>query len=109
MIENLIGSFLSAINSFGKEAFSSNLPFERMKHHDYSIVMRIEKPLLFCNVFKGQSYSATQKITTIAESVKTKLHGSWDQLTNPFSAVVPDEDPDMNLPIDEIIYSASPT
>ena len=109
MIENLLGSFLSAINSFGKEAFSSNLPFERMKHHDFSIVIRLEKPLLFCYVFKGQSYSGTRKITTIAESVKTKLHRILDQLTNPFSAVVPDEDPDMNLLIDEIIYSASPT
>ncbi len=106
--ENLIGSFLSAINSFGKEAFSSNLPFERMKHHDFSIVMKLEKPLLFCYVFKGQSYSATQKITTIAESVKAKLHEIWDQLNNPFSAVVSDEDPDMNSLIDEIIYSASP-
>lgn len=107
--ENLIGSFLSAINSFGKEAFSSNLPFERMKHHDFSIVMKLEKPLLFCYVFKGQSYSATQKITSIAEFVKEKLPKIWDQLKKSFLPVVPDEDREMNLLIDEIIYSTSST
>ncbi|MHA2249413.1 MAG: tetratricopeptide repeat protein [Candidatus Kariarchaeaceae archaeon] len=107
MQESLIGSFLSAINLFSKEAFSSNLPIERIKHQDFSIVMKQEKPLLFCYVFKGQSYSATQNITIITGSVKSKLPGIWDQLSNPFVAVVPDNNPDMNLLIDEIIYAAS--
>lgn len=101
--ENLIGSFLSAINSFGKQAFSSNLPFERMKHQDFSIVMKFKKPLLYCYIFKGQSYSATHKITTIAESVKTKLPKIWDQLIKSYLPIVPDEEPEMNLLIDEII------
>ncbi|MHA1910092.1 MAG: tetratricopeptide repeat protein [Candidatus Kariarchaeaceae archaeon] len=70
----LISGFISAINmaltSFMMEAFDKevsdikekHLPVERIKYKDYTLVMEFNDPLLFCYVFKGESYSAMQKL-----------------------------------------------
>jgi hypothetical protein len=39
-----------------------HLPIERIRYKDYTLVMEYNDPLLFCYVFKGESYSAMQKL-----------------------------------------------
>ena len=59
---NLIASFISAINLFGKEAFSSSGTIDRIKHGEYLILLKSKEDFIFGYVFKGQSYSAISKL-----------------------------------------------
>jgi hypothetical protein len=87
----LISGFISAINTaltnFMMEAFDNeisdlkdkHLPVERIKYKDYTLVMEFNDPLLFCYVFKGESYSAMQKLDRFIANA----HGStkiWESL-----------------------------
>lgn len=90
--ETLVGVFLTAIISFTKTAFSSNEPVERIKHQDYTIILKTIHSYLFCYVFKGPSYYAIQKIDRMLEIVKEnpkvmKLFDSYKFQT------IPEEEP----------------
>ncbi len=64
---NLIASFISAINLFGKEALSSSGSIDRIKHGDFLIILQPKEKLLFGYVFKGQSYFAKTKLDNFIE------------------------------------------
>lgn len=75
----LIGSFLSAIESFSQEVFSS--PIERATLGEYRLVIKTQGLLSFSYVFKGESYSAikrVKKFITILQMNKTL----WNALEN---------------------------
>jgi len=75
----LIGSFLSAIESFSQEVFSS--PIERATLGEYRLVIQTQGFLSFSYVFKGESYSAikrVKKFITILQMNKTL----WNDLEN---------------------------
>jgi len=75
----LIGSFLSAIESFSQEVFSS--PIERATLGEYRLVIQTQGLLSFSYVFKGESYSAikrVKKFITILQLNKTL----WNDLEN---------------------------
>ncbi|MBN1216900.1 MAG: tetratricopeptide repeat protein [Candidatus Lokiarchaeota archaeon] len=59
---DLIAGFISAINIFGKEAFSSSGSIDRIRHGEYLIIFQSKENLLFGYVFKGHSYSAMAKL-----------------------------------------------
>ena len=62
MESNLIASFISAINSFGKQAFSTLGTIDRIKYGDYFITLQSKDDFLFGYVFKGDSYPAISKL-----------------------------------------------
>lgn len=66
----LMSGFLSAINIFAKEAFSAKGPINRIKHNDYTIIINNIESYLMCYIFKGQSFSALQKLVKIIDKVK---------------------------------------
>ncbi|MBN1217041.1 MAG: tetratricopeptide repeat protein [Candidatus Lokiarchaeota archaeon] len=66
---NLISSFISAINLFGKEALSSSGSIDRIKHGEYLINIQPKERFLFAYAFKGQSYSAKIKLDNIIEKL----------------------------------------
>jgi len=66
--ESLVSGFLSALTSFSDEVFA--MPLDRIKVGEYIMLMRAELPFLFCYVFKGESYSAMQKMTHFIDSLK---------------------------------------
>ncbi len=68
---DLISGFISAINIFGKEAFSSSGSIDRIKHGDYLIVFQSKERILFGYVFKGNSYSAISKLRNFIEIIST--------------------------------------
>ncbi|MBY8982536.1 MAG: tetratricopeptide repeat protein [Candidatus Lokiarchaeota archaeon] len=76
---NLIASFISAINIFGKEAFSSSGTIDRIRHGEYLIVLQSKEDYIFGYVFKGQSYSAISKLDTFIENLA--------QITNNFGTL----------------------
>ena len=68
--DQIIGGFLTAINSFMQNTFSSTGYLERIKHEDYTLILKTNPPFTFCYVFKGQSYSAMKKLNLFITQVK---------------------------------------
>ncbi|MHA1719534.1 MAG: tetratricopeptide repeat protein [Promethearchaeota archaeon] len=77
--ENLIGALISAFRSFSGEIFSEN--FDRAKFGEYYILVRTESPLLFCYIYKGQSYNAIRRIDEFLKKIKENK-SVWDKLLN---------------------------
>ncbi|MFX0062775.1 MAG: tetratricopeptide repeat protein [Candidatus Hermodarchaeota archaeon] len=77
----LIGHFLSSMNTFSTEIFAH--PIERVKINEYTMLIHTDPPLLWCYVFKGQSYLAQQKFTKFIKEVSniTPLWQKLSQLT----------------------------
>ncbi|MCE7741214.1 MAG: tetratricopeptide repeat protein [Candidatus Heimdallarchaeota archaeon] len=63
----LVGGFLTAINKFIQEVFESVGIIERIKHQDYTILMKTQEKLFFCYIIKGKSYIAQNKIKTLLD------------------------------------------
>jgi len=66
--DHLFGGFISAINSFVSERFSEGL--DRAIFGEYTLLMNSVSPFLTCYVFKGQSYSAQQRIKYFIEELQ---------------------------------------
>ena len=71
---NLIAGFISAINIFGKEAFSSSGSIDRIKHGEYLIIFQSQDDFLFGYVFKGQSYSASSKLEIFVKNLSKSVN-----------------------------------
>ena len=75
----LISGFLTAINSFIREAFATQGAVERIKQKEYTLLFQAMEPLTFCYVIKGPSYLALKKM----DKFMTALRASdliWDEI-----------------------------
>ncbi len=79
--EMFVGGFLTAIDAFMHQAFATRGSIERIQHQEYTLLLKVEHPLLFCYVFKGQSFTAIQKLDAIIKEIK-KSPSIWQALTN---------------------------
>ena len=79
--EMFVGGFLTAIDAFMHQTFATGGSIERIKHQEYTLMLKGENPLLFCYVFKGQSFSAIQKLDTLIRDLR-KSQTMWSALTN---------------------------
>jgi len=69
--DQVIGDLYTAINNFIQETFSATGIIERIKHKEYTLVIKpVLETLLCCFVFKGRSYFAIQKLEKFIESAK---------------------------------------
>jgi len=66
--DDLIGGFLSAINSFSGELFSKGL--DRAKFGEHTILMKAVASFSICYLYKGQSYLAQKRINNFIEQFK---------------------------------------
>jgi hypothetical protein len=66
--DDLISSFLAALNTFSGELFSEGL--DRAMFGQYSLLMKPLSTFLVCYLFKGHSYSAQKKIHKFIENIK---------------------------------------
>ncbi len=66
---NLIAGFISAINSFGQETFSTLDTIDRIKHGDFFIIIQSKDDFLFGYVFKGDSYPAISKLNNFVKKI----------------------------------------
>ena len=57
---NRIGDFLSSFNTFSDQIFSESL--DRVKFLDFTLILKEINSFIICYMFKGQSYSAQQKL-----------------------------------------------
>ena len=67
----LIGGFIAAINSFATQIFETTGHIERIKHQDYTLIIKVEEDLLFTYVYKGQSFTALSKLSDYVENVSS--------------------------------------
>ena len=77
--EDLVSAFLAAFNSFSSELFSKGL--DRAKFGEHIILMHAINSFSVCYLFKGQTYSARQKLTEFAEHVRSTAN-IWKTLNN---------------------------
>ncbi|MBY9007527.1 MAG: tetratricopeptide repeat protein [Candidatus Lokiarchaeota archaeon] len=100
--EDLISGFISAINMFGKEAFSSSGSIDRIRHGDYSIIFQTYDGLIFGYVFKGSSSGATYKLNNFIDKLlkEKAILRSIDLAVNSFI----DISEEVHSQIDKLIY-----
>jgi len=58
--DQLIGGFLSAINTFSSHIFERSI--DRIKIGEYTVLFKSLNSLMTCYIFQGQSYSASRKL-----------------------------------------------
>ncbi|MFX0115414.1 MAG: tetratricopeptide repeat protein, partial [Candidatus Hodarchaeota archaeon] len=76
--EQLIGGFLTAISSFGSEVFGGER-IDRIMYQEHILTMKPLESMMFVYVFKGQSYSALQKLDRFMEIVQNSSQ-VWNNL-----------------------------
>ncbi len=80
---SLIAGYISAINIFGKETFSSSGTISRIKHGEYLTILQLKKEFLFGYVYKGYSYSAISKLNNFIQSL-SKATNDLENITIDF-------------------------
>ncbi|NVM35899.1 MAG: hypothetical protein HWN81_09905 [Candidatus Lokiarchaeota archaeon] len=66
--DHLFGGFFTAINSFISEKFSEGL--DRAIFGEHTLLMNSVSPFLICYVYKGQSYSAQQRVKYFIDKIQ---------------------------------------
>ncbi len=77
--KKLIAGFLSAFETFGKEALLSTGSIDRIKHGEYTIVIRVKEQLKFGYAFKGHSYNAIKNLDLFIDVI-SNTHELWNSL-----------------------------
>ncbi len=78
--EMFVGGFLTAIDAFMHQTFATRGSIEKIQHQEYTLLLKIENPLLFCYVYKGQSFTAVQKLNQLIQRLKN-TENLWNVLT----------------------------
>ncbi len=77
--ELLISGFITAINAMSTQILSEQGTLERIKHDEYTILLKPIENYLFCYAFQGPSYFATKKLNKLINSLMN--HSIiWSQL-----------------------------
>jgi hypothetical protein len=79
--DDVVSSFLTAFNSFSSELFSKGL--DRAKFGDYTILMDSINPFSVCYLFKGQTYSAKQRLSQFTDHIQTNK-SIWEPLNRSY-------------------------
>lgn len=78
--DQILGGFVTALDTFLRQAFAAKGHMERIKHEEYTLLMKEEGPLTYCYVFKGLSYDAIKKLEHFVEqSLANDI--VWEYLT----------------------------
>jgi tetratricopeptide (TPR) repeat protein len=103
----LIGGFLAAIIKFSQETFASEGSIERIKHQEYTLLVKAKKPFLFSYVIKGQTYSAMQKLEALTRIIGTST-SIWEDLLRAIKTSKPISVASRNM-IDELAKMVFPS
>jgi len=87
--EALLSGFISSINAFFKEVFETSGSIERIKHQDLTVLLKPVESILFCYVFKGQSYSAIKKLEEFILLLQVEKEETWRALLEQIETSVP--------------------
>jgi tetratricopeptide (TPR) repeat protein len=90
--ESLLSGFISSINAFFKEVFETSGSIERIKHQDLTVLLKPVESILFCYVFKGQSYSAIKKLEEFILLLQVEKEDIWRAIREQIETSVPLEE-----------------
>lgn len=90
--ESLLSGFISSINAFFKEVFETSGSIERIKHQDLTVLLKPVESILFCYVFKGQSYSALKKLKEFILLLQVEKENTWNAILEQIETSVPLEE-----------------
>ncbi len=85
----LLSGFISSINAFFKEVFDTSGSIERIKHQDLTVLLKPVETVLFCYVFKGQSYSAIKKLEEFILLLQVEREEAWNLILKQIKTSVP--------------------
>lgn len=78
-MDQMTAGFLTSIDSFIGELFSTEGSIQRIKHDQYTMITKVSDQLRFWYIYKGQSYLAMRKLDTFINAVYTKT-SLWNTL-----------------------------
>ncbi len=83
MDEQLIAGFLSAVNSFMNETFQFSGSIEKIKHENFTLLLKKKGNLLFSYVFEGQASSALLKLDKLVDTLsqETRMKNLFEETT----------------------------
>ncbi|MHA2051654.1 MAG: tetratricopeptide repeat protein [Promethearchaeota archaeon] len=76
--DHLFGGFFTAINTFINEKFSEGL--DRVMFGEHTLLMNSCSPFFVCYIFKGQSYSAQQRVGVFVDKIRNDIP-TWETFT----------------------------
>lgn len=82
MKEELVSGLLSALYGLSQNVFNTHSTTQRIKHEDYTVIIKSLDDILLCYAFSGPSYIAFKKINQFSEIIIDSTH-IWNIITNP--------------------------
>jgi len=106
--DGFISNFIIAFNTFSEELFSKGL--DRAKFGEYMLVMDNVGPFSVCYLFKGQSYTAKQKLIQFIHRVQNtpSIWRAFEDFHKHHQAIALSENPPLESIIEEIFIKKSP-
>jgi tetratricopeptide (TPR) repeat protein len=98
----LISGLLTAIHGLSENAFSTHSSVQRIKHNEYTVIIKPINQILFCFVFKGKSYTALRKLDDIVGYIKDSRI-IWSALVREIPGLSESEILGMDLIIDDVL------
>ncbi len=106
----LISGLLTAIHGLSESAFSTHSSVQRIKHNEYTVIIKPINQILFCFVFKGKSYTALRKLDDIVGFLQDS-RVIWNALLREIPGLSGSEITGMDLIINDVMetdYSSNP-
>lgn len=98
----LISGLLTAIHGLSESAFSTHSSVQRIKHNEYTVIIKPTNQILFCFVFKGKSYTALKKLDDIVGFLQ-ESRVIWNALIRDIPGLSESEILGMDLIIDDVM------
>ncbi|MHA2252309.1 MAG: tetratricopeptide repeat protein [Candidatus Kariarchaeaceae archaeon] len=99
--DNLIGGLLTAIHTLSEDVFATQGSIQRIKHDEFTIMLKPIDDLLFCYVFTGQSYTALKRLNKFIDSLQ-QSKTIWTALERDLPGLTLSEKDGMGLIITEM-------
>ena len=101
-----MGGLLTAIYTMSEDVFLGEKSVQRIKHNDYTVIIKPEGDLLFSYVFTGASYNPLEKLEKII-IILSESNLIWKALTRKIPRISISEREGLDLILNDIIINQS--
>ncbi|MFV2014545.1 MAG: hypothetical protein ACC656_03900, partial [Candidatus Heimdallarchaeota archaeon] len=104
--KELIGGLLTAIYTMSEDVFVAGNSVQRIKHNDYTVIIKPIEELLFSYVFTGSSYNALEKLENLI-SVLSESNLIWSALIRELPQISVAEKNGLDIIVVDLIANSS--
>lgn len=79
MSDQLVAGFISAVNTLSRVVFHAVGSIERIKHHNYTALIKSVDNIMICYVYEGLTYLAQKKVESVFKTL-TETDNLWNLL-----------------------------